>query len=733
MSILSSAAHHRLTCTAEYRGQEHADLVEVAADDAARRDGRAGAHEAGDDDHFHDRGSGGVRGVATAGFAVRARLVRRGHNDHTWRVSADRPALSLRRWAGVGRWLLRTDRAAVSLAVWLMIVDTVLALAAPWPLKVVVDYGLGHQRFPPWLAGLHGSPPLALAALAAVGGLLLLVLSSVAGYLVAFLVGAVGERMSSRLRVGVVGQLLRAAPRSVSRFPLGELASRLGSDANRVSDTITAAIETLIPDLAVLAGMTVITAMLDWRLTLIVLGVIPLYVLAARLRNRSLHGAQQQSRARAGELSAFAADLLARIPAVHVFGRADSEIADYHRASTTAAGAAVTALDASARFAPITDSLPGIALAAALIAGTAEVSARRLTIGGLLVFLAYLSSLTGPVRSLAQLSTSITRGAASRDRLSELFRLPVLVGGREPLHDPVPLVNARHDASPARQRGQHGLPPAAPVLPGSRTGLGAAVEIAGVSYAHHPRQPVLSAACLRVAAGEFVCITGPSGAGKSTLLALIVRLADPDSGVIRIDGNDIAGLPADRLRRLVTLAPQDPWLHSGSIAANVAYGNPAASRDQIRAGADLAGVTSFARLLPGGLDAPVGEHGRELSGGQQRRIAVARALVADTPVLLLDEPTTGLDPAAEIALISGLLAHARGKTVVVVTHSARLVSLADRVLRLDHGSFGDGYFGRDPVDLGDPVMAAHAAFVAGKRLAAPEAGKPDLDVLRHDA
>jgi ATP-binding cassette, subfamily B, bacterial len=639
----------------------------------------------------------------TAGFAVRARLVRYGNNDHTWRVGADRPALSSRRWPGIGRWLLRADRVAVSLAVWLMIVDTVLALAAPWPLKVVVDYGLGHQRFPPWLAGLHGRAPLALAALAAVGGLLLLVLSSVAGYLVAFLVGAVAERMSSRLRVGVVGQLLRATPHSVSRFPLGELASRLGSDANRVSDTITAAIETLIPDFAVLAGMTVITAMLDWRLTLIVLGVIPMYVLAARLRNRSLHGAQQQSRARAGELSAFAADLLARIPAVHVFGRADSEMADYHRASTTAASAAVTAMDASARFAPITDSLPGIALAAALIAGTAEVSARRLTIGGLLVFLAYLSSLTGPVRSLAQLSTSITRGAASQDRLSELFRLPVLVAGREPLYGPVPLANARHDASPARQRGQRGLPPAAPV---SRTGLGAVVEIAGVSYAHHPRQPVLSEACLRVAAGEFVCITGPSGAGKSTLLALMVRLADPDSGVIRIDGNDIAGLPAAHLRRLVTLAPQDPWLHSGSIAANIAYGNPAAGPGQIRAGADLAGVTSFARLLPGGLDAPVGEYGRQLSGGQQRRIAVARALVADTPVLLLDEPTTGLDPAAETALISGLLAHARGKTVVVVTHSAQLVSLADRVLRLEHGSFGADYFGRDSVDLGVPVMDA---------------------------
>lgn len=658
-----------------------------------------------------------------AGFAFRAQLAR-GAQQATVRADPRMPIA--RAWTGIGRALLRPDRAAVSLAIWLMILDTVLALAAPWPLKIVVDYGLGHHPFPPWLAELNGVSPLGLALVAAAAGLLLLALSSTAGYLVTFLIGAVGERTGNRMRVGVVDHLLRATPRSVGRFPLGELASRLGSDASRVSDTVITAIETLIPDLAVLAGMTAVTALLDWRLTLIVLAVIPLYAFVARLRNRSLRGAQQQARARAGELSALAADLLARIPAVHVFGRADSEVAAYHRASVAAADAAVTALDASARFAPVTDSLPGVGLAAALIAGTAEVSAHRLTIGGLLVFLAYLSSLTGPVRSLAQLSTTVTRGTASRDRLTELLRLPLLTAGGRPWHDPVPvgrvLQHTRHLSS---QRCGYGLPDTIPLslagparvaqlpLP-SHARRGAALAMTEVSYSHRLDHQVLSSASLQVAAGEFICITGPSGAGKSTLLSLLVRLADPESGVISIDSRDIASLPVARLRSLITLAPQDPWLHSGSIAENIGYGNRAASRAQIRAAADMVGVTEFARGLPGGLDASVGEHGRQLSGGQQRRIAVARALVADTPVLLLDEPTTGLDPAAEAELICGLLDGSRGKTVVLVSHAERLTALADRVLRLDHGQLGNEPLRHDP--RRDEPIAAHARDAAPVQL-----------------
>lgn len=591
-------------------------------------------------------------GSLAAGFVARRRLLR--SRPRGWPARA-RPGRRSATWAGE----IMTDRGVAGLAIWLLFLDAALALTAPWPLKVVVDYGLGHGRFPPWLRGLHALSPVGLAVTAALAGLLLLAAGGLAGYLATVLSGAMGERMSSRMRVSLVDHLLRASPRATSKFPLGELASRLTSDTNRVSDTVIAALETLVPDLAILVGMTAITALLDWRLTLIVLGVIPLYAVIARIRNRRLRPAQQDARTRFGELSAHSADLLARMPAVHVFGRADAEVAAYDRASGAAAEGAVSALDASARFAPLTDFLPGIGLAAALIGGTIEISAGRLTVGGLLVFLAYLSSLTGPVRSLAQLSTTVTGGAVSRERLRELHGLPLL--------------------------GPHRTP-AATAGPPTRA---ATVELSAVSYAHRAGQPVLDRVSLDVAAGEFVCVTGPSGAGKSTLLSLLVRLADPDAGSIRIAGRDVHRMPLDRLRRLVTLVPQDPWLHQGSIAANIGYASPRARREQIEAAAELAGVMSFAASLPAGLDTEVGEHGRQLSGGQQRRIAVARALAAGSPVLLLDEPTTGLDPSAEEQLIAGLLDRAAGRTIILVTHSQRLAALADRVLHLDHGRLDD--------------------------------------------
>ena len=645
----------------------------------------------------------GICGISlAAGLAARSRLARRGL-PLPGTAPCTRPAAP-HRWGSVTRALLRPERAIVTLALWLMLLDTTLALAAPLPLMLVVNHGLSHHPYPPWLSGLSGLSPVALATAAALAGLLLLAASATAGYLVTFLMAAVSERTTWRLRSAVLSHLLHAAPHRAATFPLGELASRLSADTAQVADTVADFTETVIPDLTVLAGMIAVTAVLDWRLTLIVLGVIPLYAATARQRNRSVSGASQLARARSGELATLAADLLARIPAVHVFDRADAETSCYRHASARAAAASVAALDASARFSPVTDTLPGLGLAGALIAGTIEVTSGRLTIGGLLVLLAYLSSLIGPVQSLTRLSTTVARGTASKDRIAELLRLPLL----EPAQTPI-LPPDGHPATPRpypAQRRAPSRPPAfrlppwpCPVLPAaqartetphagppaSRPRAGLAVALADVTYAHHPGRPVLSGVSLQVSPGELLCVSGPSGAGKSTLLSLLIRLADPQDGLITVGGRDITSLPLSILRRLVTLVPQDPWLHTGSIADNIGYGRPGATQAEILAAAERAGVASFAADLPDSYDTPVGEHGRQLSGGQQRRIAIARALLRDTPILLLDEPTTGLDPHTESRLVNDLLASARGTTVILVTHHARLAALADRVLTLDHG------------------------------------------------
>ncbi len=515
--------------------------------------------------------------------------------------------------------------------------------------------------------------PLAVAAAAA--GVVLIAVAALLGYLVTYMMTAVSEQVGRDLRVLVVDHLLRIPPARAAGYPLGELTARAGADAARVSDTIVTAAEVLIPEIAVLTGMAAVTSLLDWRLTLVALAVVPLLALTARARNRGLRAAQQTSRQCAGAVSAQTADLLSRLPSVHVFDRADTEIADVGRLSARAAAASVRALDASARFGPVAEILPGAGLAAALIMGTIEIAAGRLTVGGLLVFLAYLASLQAPVRALVRLTTTISRGEASRDRLTELLAIQCLHPAGE-ARPGLPRASRPTRPHPATCR---------PLSPAGRAARGSAVEMNAISFAYRPGQILLHDLELHIEPGEVLCLTGPSGAGKSTVLSLLMRLVEPDSGHIRVGGFDMSTMPLSQLRRLITLVPQDPWLHNGSIAANIGYGRPAADPDDIRVAAAQAGVDTFVRRLPDGYHTPVGEHGHALSGGQARRIALARALLRDCPVLLLDEPTAGLDAETETDVLASLLAATRGQTLLVVTHQPRIMALADRVLTLTRG------------------------------------------------
>ena len=581
-------------------------------------------------------------------------------------------------WRCLARVLLRPSSGVIMLAAWLMLAETALTLAAPWPLKVIIDHGLGHRPLAAWLRPLDTLRPVPLAVAAAAAGIVLLAAAALLGYLVTYLMAAVSEQAYRDLRVLVVDHLLRIAPGRTAGYPLGELTARAGADAARVSDTIVTAAEVLIPETAVLAGMAVVTSLLDWRLTLVALAVVPLLALTARARNRALRAAQQASRQCAGAVSAQTADLLARLPSVHVFDRADTEIADLGQLSARAAAASVRAQDASARFGPVAEILPGAGLAAALIVGTIEITAGRLTIGGLLVFLAYLASLQAPVRALLRLTTTISRGEASRDRLTELLAI-------ERLH---PAGEAHPGLPPPSQPARPHPATCTPYSAAGPAARGSAVEMNAVSFAYRPGQVLLHDLELHIEPGEVLCLTGPSGAGKSTVLALLMRLAEPDSGQIRVGGSDTSAIPRSQLSRLITLVPQDPWLHTGSIAANIAYGRPAASPDDIRRAAAHAGVDTFVRGLPDRYNTPVGQHGHALSGGQARRIALARALLRDCPVLLLDEPTAGLDAETETDVLASLLGATRGKTLLVVTHQPRVMALADRVLTLTRGQAG---------------------------------------------
>jgi ATP-binding cassette subfamily B protein len=310
-------------------------------------------------------------------------------------------------------------------------------------------------------------------------------------------------------------------------------------------------------------------------------------------------------------------------------------------------------MDLEARWSPVADLLLAAGGGLVLWLGVTAVAGGRMTLGTLLVVLAYLSSLYGPIRALARLARTLTRGAASRERVLEVLDSAEVVPEAP---DPVP-------AAPPRR----------------------GIALRGVWFAYAEGAPVLRHLDLEVAAGERVCVVGPTGAGKSTLLSLLLRFYDPDAGAVELDGVDLRHLELESLRGQIALVPQDPWMLDGTVADNVAFGRPGATTGELEAADRVTLIHQLIDVLPDGWDTQVGEGGVRLSGGQRRRVALARAILRDASVLLLDEPTSGLDAASERAVLDALDRAAQGRTVLAVSHRLGLAARADRVVVLDGG------------------------------------------------
>jgi ABC-type multidrug transport system fused ATPase/permease subunit len=312
--------------------------------------------------------------------------------------------------------------------------------------------------------------------------------------------------------------------------------------------------------------------------------------------------------------------------------------------------ARITAVRTSTRWAPVPDVVLALGTGIVLVAGGLAVQAGRLTVGELLVVLMYLGDLENPVRSMVRLTSVRAKATASALRLGEVLYCDEAVQD-PPVPRPVPPV---------------------------REGL----RLESVSFSYSPDRPVLQDFDLFVGAGETVCLFGPSGAGKSTSLHLLLRLYDVDSGRVSIDGIDVREFSTVELRQRLAFVPQDPWLLDATLAENIAFGSATATRAQVLAAGRAAWVDEFALTLPEGYDTPLGESGVRLSGGQRRRVALARAVVSTAPVVLLDEPTTSLDAEAARQVVGAIRSATRDRTVLLVTHDPVLAAIADRTVHV---------------------------------------------------
>jgi ATP-binding cassette subfamily B protein len=445
----------------------------------------------------------------------------------------------------------------------------------------------------------------------------------------------------------------RAMTRSLrwhDRMRSGELVSRLTTDVGRVQDGVVALATSFLPDAVMLLAVLVLLFAFDPTLLLIGLTVVPvLAALAVRQRNR-IRAVQQDARAESGRLAGATTDLLRNVRAVQAFGRADRANQDFGKRNQAVLDVELRAIGVEARWTPVADILLSIGSALVLVVGGLHVLRGSMSIGVLLVVVTYLRSLYSPVRGLTKLSATLAKAGASATRLREVLDCD------EAVVDPP---NAR----------------TAPALTQD-------VEFNDVGFSYEPEHPVLDNFDLRITAGETVCLIGPSGIGKSTALHLLLRLYDVDAGQILIDGVDVRSCDQHSVRNRFAYVPQDPWLLDATVAENIAFGNPRATRDDVLEAGRAALVDEFIGRLPHGYDTPLGESGIRLSGGQRRRVAIARAAVSNAPMVLLDEPTASLDPRSAAAVIDAIRTATTNRTVLVVTHDRDLAAIADRVVTL---------------------------------------------------
>jgi ABC-type multidrug transport system fused ATPase/permease subunit len=535
----------------------------------------------------------------------------------------------------------RPYRRWIPVLVALIALGALIATAEIWLFKLVVDQVLVPGDLGPvvWIIAAY-------VGLTILGGLV----SFGDEYLSTWL----AERFLLNMRVRVLRHLHRLSLDVLDRRRLGDLIARVTSDVQAIESFALSGVADGLTALLRILFFGSALFILDWRLALVALVVVPLFYLVGRSFSRLIKQASREKRRRVGSVSALAEEGIANAALVQALNRQDEELTRFQRENEGVVRAELASVRIRGLFTPIVDLIEVLGVMAVFVLGTIAVASGDLTIGGMLIFVAYLSQLLDPIRELGSLANALFRALAGAERVIELL-------------DQEPRVT---DRPGARRLGR----------------VRGALEVDEVAFAYPGMPaPALRDVTLRAAPGETVALVGPSGAGKSTLAKLLLRFYDPTHGAIRLDGADLREVALDSLRDNVSILLQESLVPHGSVRQNIAIGRREASEADIEQAARMAGAWEFIRSLPDGFDTDVGERGRRLSGGQRQRLAIARALVADAPLLILDEPSTGLDAEAKAGLIEPLRTLMRGRTTVVISHDLLITRDADLIVVLDGG------------------------------------------------
>lgn len=573
----------------------------------------------------------------------------------------DQPRQSIPRWRRI-LLLARPQWRGYSLIWALTMASSIVVLLQPWPIQFLVDHVLGEKPAPAWLEALLShlpgtGSPLALAAWVAMGSLLIFIIQAMVDVALTMSWLRVAQRSVYRLAGDVFARLQRRSPSFHAVTPVGDSLTRITGDSWCIYNAVGALVFTPMHALLVGGLMTYILLSMNPTLTLIAFAAAPVLAGTSLVLGRHAERAKGLERQIQGQIESHLQQSLAGIRVVQTSVQEDRE----QNRFLQLAGTAVFAHRRSALIAALSGGSAGLVTAigtgAVLGLGAFEVIAGRLTLGQLFVFLAYLGVLNGQLVRLATAYTTLRGLAPSIDRIAAV------------LDTPTEVVDA---------------PDAQPLPATGTTSRGLAVRLENITYEYTPGRPVLRDITLDVPAGATLAIVGSSGSGKSTLATLLPRLMDPSRGRILINDCDIRTVRLDSLRANIAIAFQDPMLFADSIATNIALGRPDATMAEIKAAGSIAGLDRVVDRLPHGYNTVLGQAGSTVSGGEQQRIAIARALLSDAPLLILDEPSSALDSMTEARLFEALES-GPPRTTIIIAHRLSTVRHADIIAVLDDG------------------------------------------------
>jgi subfamily B ATP-binding cassette protein MsbA len=538
-----------------------------------------------------------------------------------------------------------------------MLIETVASLATPWPLKIIIDNVVAGRALPKWLSWMeftrqHESQ-FQLATIAAIFFVVITVIGSLAGYLENYYNESVAQYVANDIRKKMYHHLQFLSLSYYDSHQTGKLLSTITADVSTIQDFASSTLLGILVDALTIAGMLVIMFYINPGFTLIAIAVMPFLLFFVTRFKKAMKKATREVRKDQSTMFTVLQQGLESIRAVNAFGRQKFEEDRLNKASKDTIEASLHARKIKSALSPIVTVVVSVCTALVLWRGTDLVLTKVMTVGALTVFLWYMNKFFSPIQDLAKMATAVAQATVSLERIQAILDTDSMIPQKPNAIDP-----------------------------GKLNGN---IIFEKVCFAYEKESPILLNADLKIENGQRIGICGPTGSGKSTIVSLIARFYDPTGGRILIDDVDISDYVLDKLRSQIGYVLQDTVLFFGSIRENIAYGRPEATEEEILDAAKLAHADEFINKMPHGYDTLVGERGVTLSGGQKQRIGIARAIVRNSPILILDEPTASLDTESEKIVMEALERLMEGRTVITIAHRLSTIRDADKIIVIENG------------------------------------------------